>query len=329
MRKCVLNRTIPVVLALVCCLGTGCVVFVDGTNSGRQKKVEETVELASPLASGGHLTVETSFGAVNVTGADVNECQVEAVIKAKAKTLAQAQAIADQTNVRLETTANGLRLYLEKPSVARGNSVGASFTILVPKETTLDCSTTFGAVKIDTIEGGVKADTSFSNVTCHQINGDLDLTSKHGNVRCQQVLSPNMTIKTSFGSIDISCLDLEPYQTPGKVNVVTQHGDITVRNLAARQLMARTSHGDIDIHCVPTDLPDMDADIESSHGSIDFDTPGAFAGKVSLETSHGKVNTKLPITVQGTASTQQLAGTIRKGDGDIRLRTSHGSVTLR
>jgi DUF4097 and DUF4098 domain-containing protein YvlB len=329
MRIRLVNRTILAVLALLCCLSVGCVVFVDDTNSGRQKTVDETVTLASPLGSRGHLTVETSFGAINVTGADVAECQVEAVITAKAKTQTQAQAIADQTNVRLETKAHGLRLYLEKPSLARGSSVGASFTILVPKETTLACSTTFGTVKIDTIEGDVKADTSFSSITCRHIKGNLDLTSKHGDVRCKQVLSPDMVIKTSFGSIDIACLDLEPYQASGKVNLETKHGGIDVLNLAARQLTARASHGNIDIHCVPTDLPGMGADIETSHGSIEFDTPGAFAGKVSLETSHGKVNTKLPITVQGTASTQRLAGTIGKGDGDIRLRTSHGSITLK
>jgi len=311
---------------------SGCVV-VDGDvqsvfTMGR-KESQRTEVLSHPLPDRRTLKIESSFGSIEVTGSDTTECRVEASIHTRAKSTSQAQRILSQVKLHLDETATGLRLYWDKPPVGKGESVGVSFVVLVPRRTDLDCLTSFGKIEIMDIANNVKANTGFAGIRCIRIEGDLELDTKYGDIRCHEILSTNMSLKTSFGEVDLRCLDLEPYQKPGTAILKTEHGKIVAENLAARQIVAHTSFGNIDIHCAPIDIEAVNADLETSYGSIDFDTPGRFAGKVHLTTSYGSVKTELPVTVEGKGSSTRLVGKIGAGSGDLRLHTSFGSIVLR
>ena len=310
----------------------GCVV-VDGDvqsvfTMGRNE-AERTEVLSHPLPDRRTLKIESSFGSIEVTGSDTTECRVEATIQARAKNTGQAQRILDQVTLHLDETPTGLHLYLDKPAVGKSESVGVSFVVLVPRHTDLDCLTSFGKIEITDIADDVKARTRFASVRCTRIEGTLELVTQHGDIRCHEIRSTDTTLTTSFGNVDLRCLDLEPYQGPGTASFETEHGQIVVENLAARQIKARTSFGNIDIHCAPIDIEAVNADLETSYGSIDFDTPGRFAGNVHMTTSYGSVKTHFPVEVEGTASSTRLVGKIGEGSGDLRLLTSFGSITLR
>ena len=311
---------------------SGCVV-VDGDvqtvfTMGRQE-AQRTEGLSHPLPDRRTLKIESSFGSIEVTGSDTTECRVEAAVHARAKSMDQAQRILSQVKLHLDETATGLHLYWEKPAVGKGESVGVSFVVLVPRHTDLDCLTSFGKIEITDIANKVKAHTGFASIRCTRIEGALDLETKHGDIRCREILSTNMTLRTRFGNVDLRCLDLKPSQGPGYASLKTEHGKIVAENLAARQITAHSSFGSIDIHCAPIDIEAVSADLKTSHGSIDFDTPGRFAGKVHMTTSHGSVKTQFSVTVEGKASTTRLVGRIGQGRGDLRLHTSFGSIMLR
>ena len=330
-RKLLLRDSLIAAVSMALCV-PGCVV-VDGDvqsifTMGRNE-AERTEVLSHPLPDRRTLKIESSFGSIEVTGSETTECRVEATIHARAKNAGQAQRILDQVKLHLDETPTGLHLYLEKPAVGKGESVGASFVVLVPRHTDLDCLTSFGKIEISDIADDVKARTRFAGIRCTRIEGALELETQHGDIRCHEIRSTDTTLRTRFGNVDLHCLDLEPYQGPGTASLETEHGQIVVENLAARQIKARTSFGNIDIHCAPIDIEAVNADLETSYGSIDFDTPGRFAGKVHMTTSYGSVRTHFPVEVEGTASSTRLVGKIGEGSGDLRLLTSFGSITLR
>ena len=322
-----------VIVAVGLALGvSGCVV-VDGDvqtvfTMGRQE-AQRTEVLSHPLPDRRTLKIESSFGSIEVAGSDTTECRVEASVHARAKSMDQAQRILSQVKLHLDETATGLHLFVEKPAVGKGESVGVSFVVLVPRHTDLDCLTSFGKIEIHDIEEDVRAQTSFAGIRCERMEGDLDLETKHGDIRCHEIVSTDMTLRSSYGNLVLKCLDLASYQQPGNATLKTEHGMILVENLAARQIAAHTSFGNIDIHCAPTEIEALNADLETSYGSIDFDTPKRFAGKVHMTTSYGSVRTRFPFTVEGKASSTRLVGRIGEGRGNLRLHTSFGSGMLR
>ena len=323
---------IAIIAVLMALCVSGCVV-VDGDvqrvfTMGR-KEAQRTEVLSHPLPDRRTLKIESSFGSIEVTGSATTECRVEASVHARAKSMDQAQRILSQVKLQLDETATGLHLYWEKPAVGKGESVGVSFVVLVPRHTDLDCLTSFGKIKINNIANDVKAHTGFASIRCTRIEGALDLETKHGDIRCREILSTDVTLRSSFGNLELKCLDLRPYQRPGYASLRTEHGTIVAENLAARQIEAHSSFDNIDIHCAPIEIESVKADLETSYGSIDFDTPKRFAGKIHMTTSYGSVKTLFPVTVEGKASTTRLVGRIGEGRGDLRLHTSFGSIMLR
>ena len=292
-------------------------------------RAERHQELSAPMAPGSRLVAQTGFGSIAITGADVEGCRVQAWIHATAPTQTEADQIADQVRVLLTEEGNGLRLYVEKPPLPANRSVGVSFTIVVPRQTNLDCTTSFGPIRADDLQGTVIARTSFSDIHCEKVTGNLNLNTGHGTIECRQVSFDNLYAKTSFGNITVDCPAPSRDQTPGRADLETSYGSITAANLMVRDLEAKSSFGNVSAACTPEAPADLTATIASSYGTVSLSAPEAFAGEVNLSSSHGSVETDRPVTVQGDLGKDRLAGRIGDGDGKIHLRTSFGSIKLR
>ncbi len=247
-------------------------------------KFERTDELSAPLSAGSTLVAETSFGSITVTGTDVTGCRVIAEICVQAPTQEEAAEIAERVKVKLVPAGKTLTVKVEKPKLKNNRSVGVSFNITVPKQTNIDCDTSFGSIGVDNINGSVKAETSFAAINCDNTQGPIHLKTSYGGITCRNITSTDITAPSSFGGINIDCS--------------------------------------------PSTPPEINADIVTSYGNIDFTTPPAFAGKADLQTSFGSIETNLPITVKGDLKKQRIKGTIGDGNGKLRLKTSFGSIKI-
>jgi hypothetical protein len=56
--------------------------------------------------------------------------------------------------------------------------------------------------------------------------------------------------------------------------------------------------------------------------------PRSIAARVDASTTNGSINTELPVTLSST-SRHALRGTINGGGGELRLRTTNGSIDIR
>ena len=339
----------------------GCCIRFDG---GPQAKAERQDQLAAPIGPGATLRARTDFGSISVTGADADECRVTAEVRAQAPTEEEARQILDQVRVVLEPTPGGLDLRVDKPSLRGNRSVGASFTVTMPRGTALDGHTSFGSIHVQDLTAAVKAHTSFSSVTADRVTGPLRLTTSHGSIHANQIVSQDVVAESSFGRIEVDFAadkvpipgpsDLQtgsqvtptnveaepnfpkvemdlPVQNPipGSLDLRTSHGSIACRQVSAGRLHLRTSFGGIHLECSPSAPSGVQLDAATSHGSITCQAPARFAGSVDLDTSFGHIQAERPILIQGKVGRDHLTGTIGTGTGRIRLKTEFGNVTLR
>jgi DUF4097 and DUF4098 domain-containing protein YvlB len=131
-----------------------------------------------------------------------------------------------------------------------------------------------------------------------------------------------LTAHTSFSSI--TCRDIA-----APVDLKTSYGSIKCTNLTSREIEVSSSFGSIDIECSDQTGPEPHADIETSYGSIKFETPRGYSGRVKAKTSFGEIETNLPITVSGKINKDKISGNIGSGSGSLDLRTSFGSIAIK
>ena len=308
--------------ACPCLMLAGCGISF----SGFRAKAQQDQVVSAPMASGAFLTADTSFGTIKVRGADVDTCEVQAHVNVQASTQEKADALLAEVFVVLEPQGDGLVLRVDKPRLGHNESVGVSYDIVVPHRAQLDCTTSFGTIHVQQIEGDVKAKTSFGSVHCDGVTGVLDLKTSHGKIDMKDISTPQLTAETSFGSIHLACRvsDLPP----GRIYLKTSHGSIKATNVQSPVLEAKSSFGSVSVAYVPDGPADLDAKLSSSHGSLSLTPPEAFAGRVELSTSHGSIHVDKPVTVQGRLSKDRLSGTLGDGSGHIRMNTSFASVKL-
>jgi len=359
-----MNKNHWAILALGICLcplliAGGCNIHIGG--DWGQAKYERTVTEQTALETGSTVIAETSYGSITVTGADVSDCNVVAVITGRAPTETEAQELAEQVSIELEKTGDILEVIAHKPQRKHNTSIGISYTITVPRQTSVQCTSSYGDIKLSNINGSTSGKTSSGKINAENIEGAVSLDTSYGSITCKNVTGNNIKVKTSSGKIklanasfgdcnahtsygSISSEDLKGksvklHSGSGSINVTgaavkitdisTSYGRITGRKITTSELIAKSGSGNIDIDCSESTPAEISADLITSYGSVDFQVPSNFAGKVDLSTSYGSIRTDLPITISGEISKKKLSGTVGQGNGILNLHTSSGSITLK
>jgi len=361
-------------------------------------KYERTVQQQAPLAPGSTVVAQTTSGSITIAGADVTDCSVVAQISVQAPTEEEAQKIAEQVEIKLEPVGQTLTVKAEEPPKKHRRSISISYDITVPRQTHVDCASSYGAIKLSNIDGNVKGktssgsinaenikgsaqlDTSYGSVTCRDITGDniklqsssgsitaentkgsVELDTSYGSIICKDTSGGDVKLKTSSGNIKLSkasCGDCDVHTSYGSItadefeagslklhsgsgsidvteasadtaDISTAYGRIACRQLTTADLNANSGSGNIDIAFSDSTPAEITANVVTSYGSIDFETPPNFAGQVDLSTSYGSIRTDLPITITGEISKKKLTGTIGQGKGKLYLKTSSGSIKIK
>lgn len=353
-----MNKNNRLILAFGFCM---CPLLIVTGCDIEKAEYQRTENLGVPLASGSNLVAETSFGSITVTGADVAECNVIAIISAGASTEEEAKEIAEEVEIETELVDKTLTVKAKKPQIKKEQSIGVSFEIIIPKQTDVECSSSFGAIQLaningnaktktssgsitaENIKGSVKLDTSFGSINCNNISGgDIELKTSSGKIALTKAAFGNCSSHTSFGSITSSELagkSLTLKSNSGSINltevsagtadIFTSFGRINCRRITSSDLTAGSNSGNIDIVCSDSTPAEINANVVTSFGSIDFVTPPGFSGQVELATNFGSVNTNLPITITGEVSKKKLTGKIGEGKGKLHLETRSGSIKIK
>jgi len=177
---------------------TGCDIQIGGWG---QAKYETTLQRQAPLAAGSTLVAETSLGSVTITGAETAECSVIANITGRAPTEEEARELAEQVEINLEKVGNTLTIRAEKQDNKKRRSVSISYDIIIPKQTNIECASSYGAIKLTNINGNTNGKTSSGSITAENIEGSVNLNTSYGSVKCRNITGDKITAKSSSGSI--------------------------------------------------------------------------------------------------------------------------------
>jgi DUF4097 and DUF4098 domain-containing protein YvlB len=264
-----------------------------------QAKYERTVQQQVPLAPGSTVTAETSFGSVTVVGADVTDCNVTANIFVKAPTEQEAQEIAEQVQIKLEPTGNTLTIKAEKPHVRMNRSIGVSYNIIVPKQTNIECSSSYGSIELSDLQGYVKGKTSSGKIKSENIQGSAQLKTSYGSITCKNISGDNIYLRSSSGLINAENIR-------GSAELYTSYGSITCNDISDGDIKLKTSSGRITL----TKASFGDCDAHTSYGSVTCD--GLKGDLIKLHSGSGNIS----LTNASANSTADIS-------------TSYGRITCR
>ena len=312
--------------ALSCCLCllviiSGCDIQIGGWG---QAKHEITVQRQSPITAGSKLYVETSSGSITITGGDVAECSLIARICGRAPTEEEAQQLAEQVQIELETIGDTLTVKADKPPSRNRCSISISYDITVPKQTNIECASSYGAIEITNIEGTASGKTSSGSIEASNIEGTVNLDTSYGSVNCRNITGDNLTVKSSSGSItaeiikgstqlttsygSIACTDM----SDGNIKLKTSSGKIKLSNISFGDCDAHTSYGSI----VSDKLKGKSIKLHSGNGSINLTESSA--NKTNLSTSYGRITCRQITTNDITA---------KSGSGNLDIVCSDSTPT--
>ena len=316
-----MNNRYRMIKAISCCLCmlviiSGCDIQIGGWG---QAKYEKTVQRQAQISPGSKLYVETSLGSITITGGDVTECSVIAEICGRAPTEEEAQLLAEQVTIELETVGDTLTVKADKPPSRNNRSVSISYDITIPKQTNIECASSYGAIEIVNIKGQTSGKTSSGSIEAQNIEGSTNLDTSYGSVNCRNITGSNITVKSSSGSItaeiikgpaqlttsygSITCTDI----SDGDLKLKTSSGKIRLSNASFGDCDAHTSYGSI----VSNDLNGKLIKLHSGSGSINV--TDSSADTTNLSTSYGRITCRQITTNEITA---------KSGSGNLDIACS-------
>jgi len=321
-----MNKRYRIFRAISCCLGlliiiSGCDIQIGDWG---QAKHEITVQRQAPITAGSKLYVETSSGSITITGGEVTECSVIARICGRAPTEEEAQQLAEQVKIELETVGDTLTVKAEKPPSKNRYSISISYDIVVPKQTNIECASSYGEIKLTNISGNTNGKTSSGSITAENIEGSTNLDTSYGSVNCRNITGDNINVKSSSGSITAEIIK-------GSAQLTTSYGSITCTGMSDGDVILKTSSGKIKL----SNASFGDCDAHTSYGSI---VSGELKGKsIKLHSGSGSINmtessadTASLSTSYGRITCRQITTndiTARSGSGNLDIACSDSTPT--
>jgi len=231
------------------------------------EKYERAVFLSAPLSPGGSFEAQTHNGYINITGADVTDCNLTTTIIARADTEENAKKLAEEIKIKLEPFGNKLTVKIEKPTFMMNQSVCVNLDVTVPNHTDTELTTHNGAVRIANITGEVNDTTHNGRVTTEKVSGTAKLRTHNGKIICEEV-SGDIQFETHNGGIKAFYSKNAPPIC--NVSMITHNGSVTL-----------------------TTPPSFSAKVDASthNGSINTDLPITVIGKVTKRKLTGAIGT--------------------------------------
>ncbi len=225
-------------------------------------------------------------------------------------------------------------------------SLRTSFGVIECRDATgpsIDLHNNNGPITAAAIRGPTTAETSFGVIVVEDFaDGDLKLKSGNGRIEITNASFGVCDARSSFGviagrnlkgdSVTLNSgngsVEIDNVQTK-TLDLLSSFGNLRATGVTASDISATSGNGGVHIACSPSAPADLDAQVRSTFGSVEFTAPAGFAGEVSLSTGFGSVQTALPVTVSGELNRSRVSGKVGDGAGKIHIESGNGSVELK
>lgn len=310
------RRVLVLSLAVMAVALTGC--------SSTLFRASERFGLDVPWDDYERVVVRTRNGHVELLPGASDEIRISGVKEAGGLTLGEAQANLDRLTIVAEpddTDPTTFVIAVEIPTELRHKSVSASLDVRVPESCAADINTGNGYIRAQGLNNHVTLQTSNGRIIVEDVRGRVEAVTSNGRVQATNIAG-DLEVDTSNGRIIADVVT-------GDCRLTTSNGRVQVRR-ADGNVWVNTSNGSIFVEATPP--PEGQVVLETSNGSIRADLPPTLRGTLSLRSTNARVDTtfddavtlRRPRWSKRTFEAELNGG----GAGQIRLRTSNGSVTL-
>jgi hypothetical protein len=198
------------------------------------------------------------------------------------------------------------------------HDISVNYEITVPADTTLrsrsgsgdqiiegthgnaDLQTGSGDIKLANLTGEIRLQTGSGNVRAHEIAGALRGGAGSGDIEVEETGQGDIDLHTGSGNVTVRGIQ-------GAFHAEAGSGDITAEGTQSGSWEIRTGSGNVHVR-LPANSA-FDADITTSSGTIDVDSP-------------------IEMTVQGRVqeSRKTIRGKVRGGGPLLSVRTGSGDI---
>jgi hypothetical protein len=258
--------------------------------SAHAATLTERFEKTYPFQDGALLALDNTNGGVTIEAWDRDEVRVVAEKKARSDDQAKAREALKQVQVSARPEAGGLRINTVMPKKGSGLWDWMS-------------------------GGGVSVNVEYrlqvprrARLDVETTNGGLRVTGTQGKA----------DLETTNGGITLAEVD-------GDLRLSSTNGGIQATDVAGA-VQASTTNGGIEVRLreVPSG---SELSFETTNGSVDVRLPRDIRASVDIATSNGKISSDFDVE-GGSKSRTRLSGDINGGGGQLRIRTSNGSVEV-
>lgn len=200
------------------------------------------------------------------------------------------------------------------------HDISVDYEITVPADTTVRTRSGSGDQIIEGTHGSVDIQTGSGDVKLRNLNGEVRLQTGSGDVRAREISG---SVKGSTGSGDV---EIEETGS-GDIDLHTGSGNINARGIRG------AFHGEAGSGDITAEGTQSGAwEIRTGSGNVHVRLPGNAAFDADISTSSGTVDVDSPIemTVQGRVGEMRksVRGKVRGGGPLLQVRTGSGDIHI-
>jgi len=342
-------------------------------------QAERVDELPLPIAQGGALHGRDLAGDVEVRveeGSTASAPRLRARWRGWGDDAAAAQQALDAARIEVTGDAASVEIRPIAPEARDGFGARADLELVVPAALSLDfvasigdlvvhgpCATAsldtrYGDVRVDAIDGDVRARSASGDLDLSAVGGAVDAETSYGDVTVRACRGATVRAQSASGDVAVSeggaaryvlgsrygdvtlrggSGELEADTASGRIAVDRFTGSVRARDsygaidLAGvfSSVDASTSSGDVSLRLEGIDGELRGITLDSKYGDVELVACVDLAGRVTAATRYGEVRFELPATsVRREQDGARVEAKLGEGDTPIRLATASGDVRV-
>jgi DUF4097 and DUF4098 domain-containing protein YvlB len=312
-------------IVLACALLSGCV---------SEPSVKGTFDRSFSVNGPVQLDMTTGSGDVHVTTGAAGEVRIHGEIEASHWGLSDGRKRVDEVKSDPPVSQEG-NLIRVSSSKQNAHNLSIDYTIEVPPETEVHCTTGSGDVEVEGVKGPADFYSGSGNITARSISSDIQAKSGSGDIKFENVQGQ---VQVSTGSGDI-----EIHSAKGDIRLNTSSGDIEISQ-PGQGVVVNTGSGGVEVNGATSDLrlhtgsgdSTVDGnpgaanywDLHAGSGDVTPHVPSSASFRLFARTGSGDLDAQIPIVMEGTAAKHELRARIGDGKARVEIETSSGSIQL-
>lgn len=321
-------------------------------------ETEDYVRRSVPVNSNGRIVLAADWGAIKVQPTSTRFAEVEVYFRGNPRSRAEFDRMLRDFSLDVSQVGTDIRVngrfkdgWKLSPfgglfggwfshNICRDNRCleytwlrQVEYRVSVPREFSVDLSTTGCSIAVGDLKGEVAARTSGGELNIGRIDGpvrgntsggDISLTGSRGKailhtsgggIRVDDVAG-EVVAETSGGSVQVN-------RATGRISAHTSGGSITIRETTGA-VDASTSGGSVSARL--SAQPQETSRLSTSGGSINIELAASVHVDVDASTSGGGISSDFAVPISGDR--QNLRAAINGGGPLLQLRTSGGGISI-